>query len=113
MENTEIVTIDEKIVDNVHVTKVDPEEHDLILIAAYGNRWFCDWDFSKNCDELENVIKNLTSDGTSEKVNQALKEVALKLENSDFQYQKRRKRIFNYISHLGLPNFTIKNLKKL
>lgn len=113
MENTEIVAIDEKTLVNVHVTKVDPEEHDLILIRAYGNRWFRDWDYSKNCDELENVIKNLTSDGTSEKVNQALKEVALQLENSECRYEKRRRRIFDYISHLGLPNFTIANLKKL
>lgn len=111
MENTEIVVIDENTLVNVHVTKVDPEEHDLILIRAYGNRYFSPLDFNKNCEELENLIQNLISD--SDKVNLALQEVLKKLEDSEMSFLKRRKKIFSYIAHLGLPNFTIANLKKL
>lgn len=91
---------------------VTPEQHDVILLRAYRNREFNSLNHLNNSTEFFNVLQNLKS-SSSEMVYEEIRICVQCLELSERAFDKTYRKTLAYISHLGLPNFTVEGLKKI
>lgn len=91
---------------------ITAEQHDVILLRAYRNREFNSSKHHNNSTEFFNVLQNLKS-SSSEMVYEEIRLCVQCLELSEMAFDKRYRKTLSYISHLGLPNFTVEGLKKI